>query len=138
MLRRSGRHRLDPLVRSHRGIVWCKIPFLGPHQGIRHQADGFLGHLNSKERLDLLYPNSNSLGKGQILNNPAVRMVIIVASLAEVLHTSPGIVHVTRSLPKDRILVRTTKARKKSKLCKSGNGKSTLLLLLNFWRAYQS
>ena len=137
MLRRSGRHQLDPLVCCHRGIVWCKIQFPGPHREILHQVDGFLGHPSSKERLDLLCLNSNSLGQGQMFNYLVVRMVTTVAIPAEVLRTSPGIAPETRSLPKVRILIKTTKARVKSKLCKSGKEKLISLLLLNFWRAHQ-
>ena len=136
-------------MRNHRGIIWCRTQFPGPHKGILHQADEFLGHPRSKEQLNLLCLSNNNLGhgqiisnnsldQGQILSNPAVRMVIIIVSLAEVLRTLPEIVLVTRSLSKARMLLRTTKARAKSKLCKSGKGRSTLLLLLNFRRAPQS
>jgi len=138
VLRRRGRHQLDPLVRSHRGIVWCRILFLRPHRETLHQADGFLGHPSSKEQPDLLCLNSNSLGQGQIFNSPTVETVITVASLVEALRTLPGIAPEIRSLPKVKILIRIIKARVKSKLCKLNKGKSTLLLLLNFWRAYQS
>ena len=136
MLRR-GRHRQDPLVRSHQGIVWCRIQFPGPHREILHQADGFSGHPNSKEQLDLLCLNSNSLGQGQIFNSPTVETVTTVASLAEVLRTLLGTVPRTRSLPKVKIPIRIIKARVKSKSCMSNKGRSTLLLLLNFRRAHQ-
>ena len=96
---------------NHRGIIWCRTQFPGPHKGIRHQADGFSGHPNSKEQLNLLclgnnnlghgqITNSNSLGKGQIINNPTMRMATIVASLVEVSITLPGLVPKIRSLPK--------------------------------------
>ena len=135
VLRRRGRHQLDPLVRSHQGIVWYIIQFPGPYREILHQANG--PYPSSKERLDLLCLNSNSLGQGQMFNNPTVQIVITVALLVEVLRTSPGIAPETRSLPKVRILIRTTKARVKSKSCKSNKGRSTLLLLRNFRRAHQ-
>ena len=89
MLRRRGRHRLDPLVRSHRGIIWCRIQFPVPHREILHQADGFSGHLNSKEQLDLLCLNSNSLSQGQVFNSPIVQMVTTVAITAEVARNFP-------------------------------------------------
>ena len=137
MLRRRGRHRLHSPVRSHQDIVWCRIQFLGPHREILHQADGFLGHPSNKEQLDLLCLNSNSLGHGRTSNSPTVWMVTTVALLVEVLRTSLGIAPETRSLPKVKILIRTTKARVKSKTCKSGKGRLTLLLLLNFRRVHQ-
>jgi len=137
VLRRRGRHRLDPLVRSHQGIVWCRIQYPGPHREILHQADRFSGHPSNEEWLDLLCLNSNSLGQGQVYNNPTVPITTIIALLVEVLRISPGIALETRSLPKVRILIRTTKARVKSKSCKSNKGRSTLLLLLNFRRAHQ-
>ena len=140
MLRRRGRHQLDPRVRSHRGIVWCRTQFPGPHKGIRHQAYGFSGHPSSKEQSDLLclsnnnlghgqiinnnslgqgqIINSNSLGQGQIINNSTVQMATTVASFAEVFRTSPGLFPEIRSLPKVKIRSRTTRARARSRSCK--------------------
>ena len=146
MLRRRGKHHLDPLVRSHRGIVWCRTQYLEPHKGIRHQADGFSGHPSSKEQLDLLCFNNNNLGQGQIINNnslgqiindPIVRMATTVASFAEVLHTSSGLVPEIRSLPKAKTRSRTTRARARSRLCKCDKERLILLLLQNFQKAHQ-
>ena len=148
MLRRRGRHQLDPRVRSHRGIVWYRTQFPGPHKGIRHQVDGFLGHPSSKEQLDILCLNNNNLGHGQItnsnssgqdqiINNSIVRMATIVASLVELSITLPGLVPKISSLPKVKTRSRTTRARARSRLCKSDKGGLTSLLLQNFQRAHQ-
>ena len=64
-------------------------------------------------------------------------MMIIVASLAEVLCTLLGIVPEIKSLLMVRILIRITRARVKSQPCKSGKERLTPLLLLNFRRAHQ-
>ena len=55
-----------------------------------------------------------------MFNNPAVQIATIVAIPAEVLSTSSGIAPEIRNLPKVKILIRTTKERARSKLCKSG------------------
>ena len=100
-----------------------------------HQANGFLGHPSSKEQLDSQHhSNSNILVQGQMIDRSVARIVTTVVSIAGVPSTLLKIVQNPRNLIRvrtsTRTLTRTIKARSRSKTCK---GRSTLLLLLNFW-----
>ena len=72
-----------------------------------------------------------------MFNNPVVQIATTIAIPAEVLSTLSGIAPEIRNLPKVKIIIRTTKARARSKLCKYGKERLTSLLLLNFQRAHQ-
>ena len=72
-----------------------------------------------------------------MFNNPAVQIATIVAIPTEVLRTSSGIAPETKSLPKVKILIITTKARVNSESCKSGKERLISLLLLNSRKAHK-
>ena len=141
MLRRRGRHRLNPQVRSHRGIVWCRIQLPRPHRRTPHQADGFSGHLNSKEQLDFQYlsnSSSSSLIRGQMLNNSIVGRTTTIFSIAGVPHTLPRIVPNPRNLFRVKTPTRTpTRTKAKSRWCKINKDWSILLPSLNSRRTHQ-
>src|SRR6185312_14956561 len=96
VLRKSGRHQRDPRVPSHRGIAWCKILHQGLHKEMPQWVGLSLGRLSNKEDSDLqCLSNSSSrsnLAQGRIPHSSIVGMVIIDASTAAVLLTSPRIV----------------------------------------------
>ena len=128
---RKRRHRLDPPVCSHRDIVWCQTQLLRPHLEMLHQTNGFLGHPSSKEQLDSQHHSySNILVQGQMIDHSVARIVTTVVSIAGVPSTLLKIVQNPRNLIRVRTSTRTIKSRARSKTCK---GRSTLLLLLNFW-----
>ena len=140
VLRRSERHQRDPQVLSHRGIIWCRT--LHPdHREMPQRAGLFLDRLSSKEDSDLQYlssSSSSSLAKGQMPHNSIMGMVIIDASIAAVLLTSPRIVRGPEGIIQGKTPTKTTtKARARGKWCKSGKGELSSLLLQTFQKEHQ-
>ena len=143
----------DDCITAHRAEKKREAP-TGPSgaQSLRYrlvhnttpQADGFSDHPNSKEQTDsqCLSSSSSSLIRGQMLNSSIVGTIATIVSIAGVLHTLPEIAPSQRNLFRARTPTRTIKARVRSKLCKSGKGRSTLPPLLNsqrmpqLWRVY--
>jgi hypothetical protein len=82
-----------------------------------HLANSFSAHPNSKEGIDLqcLHNNNNSLAQGQMFNKFSREATLIVVSTAGVWITSSETILVLRSLFKGRILIRTIRARERSK-----------------------
>ena len=96
---------------------------------------------SSKEQLDsqCLSNNSssNSLVQGQMINSSIVGTTTTVVSIVGVPHILLEIALNPRNLFRARTPTRTIKARVRSKLCKSGKGRSTLPPLLNSQRTPQ-
>jgi hypothetical protein len=82
-----------------------------------HLVDWFSTHPNSKEGIDLPYLRNsrNSLAQGQIINSFSRGAALIAVSTAEVRITLSRIVLGLGSLIKGRVLIRTTRARARSK-----------------------
>jgi hypothetical protein len=80
-------------------------------------ADWFIGHLNSKERINLLYlgNNHNNLVHGQMFNKFDREAAPITVSIAEARITLSEIVRSTRSLIKGRVPVRMIRTRVRSR-----------------------
>jgi hypothetical protein len=82
-----------------------------------HLAYWFSARPNSKEDIDLpcLCNSHISLAYGQMLNNFNRKAALIAVSIAGVRITSSEIVLNPRSLSRGRILIRTVRARARSK-----------------------
>jgi hypothetical protein len=108
---------LDPRVLSHRGIVWFPTHRSEHRSGMPHLADSSSGRPNSKEGIGLscLRNSRNSLAHGQIINCFSRGVAPIAVSIAVVRTTSSKIIFGPGSLIKGRILIRTTRARERSK-----------------------
>jgi hypothetical protein len=76
-------------------------------------ADWFIGRLNSKERINLLYigNNHNNLVHGQMFKKFDREAAPITVSIAEVRITLSEIVRSPRNLIKGRVPVRITRIR---------------------------
>ena len=126
--KRSERHQQNPRVLSHRDIVWCRTLRPDLHREMPQWAGLSLGRLSSKEDSDLQClssssSNNSSLAQGQMPHNSIVGMVIIDASTAAVLLTSPRIVRSPEGIIQGKTPTKTTtKARARGKWCKSGKG----------------
>ena len=139
VLRRSERHQRDPRVLSRRDIVWCRILHQDLHREMPQWADLFLGRLSNREDSDLQsFSSRSSLAQGQIPHNSIVGMSTIDALIAAVLTILPEIARNPRSLIQGRTSIRITRARAKSKWCKSDRGELTSLLLQSFPKEHQS
>src|SRR6185503_6363603 len=95
--------------------------------------------LSNREDSDLQFFNScNSLAQGQMPHSLIVGTVTIDALIAAVLPILPGIARNPRSLIQGRTTIRTTRARARSKWCKSNRGELISLLLQSFLNEHQS
>src|SRR6185503_12829903 len=137
--RRSERHQQDPLVLSHRGIVWCRILHQELHREMPQWAGLFLGRLSNREDSDLQsFSSRSSLAQGQMPHSSIAGTVTIDVSIAAVLPISPRIARNPRSLIQGRTPTRTIRARARSKWCKSDWGELISLLLQSFPKEHQS
>ena len=128
--RRSESHQQDPRVLSHRGIIWCRILHQELHREMPQRAGLFLGHLSNREDSDLQHFSSrSSLAQGQMPHSSIVGTATIDVSIVAVLPISPRIARNPRSLIQGRTPTRTTRARARSKWCKSDRGELISLLL---------
>jgi len=77
VLRKRGKHPLDPLVLRHRGIAWCKLLPLKFLRRALSKGDGFSGLHCSRV---ILYPLLlGKMAKGRVLHNPFVRPAPTIA-----------------------------------------------------------
>jgi hypothetical protein len=81
-----------------------------------HLVDWFFAHPNSKEEtyLQCLHNSRNSSAQGQMFNNSSRGAALIAVLTAGVRITLSKIVVDPGSLFKDRVLIRTTRARARS------------------------
>ena len=118
---------------SHRGIVWCRILHQRHHREMPQWAGLFLGRLSNREDSNLQsFSSRSSLAQGQMPHSSIVGTVTIDALIAAVLPISPGIARNPRCLIQGRTPIKTTRARARSKWCKSDRGELISLLLQSF------
>jgi hypothetical protein len=116
MLRRRGRHQLDPLVLCHRGIVWCRMLLPKPHRRPLNKGVGSSGPHSSRALHDPLY--LSRLAQGRLLSSQLVRATQIIALIVGVRATLHENAPSLGSQIRGKILISTISTRENDRLFK--------------------
>jgi hypothetical protein len=135
MLKRRGRHQLDPLVVRNRGIVWFRMLLSKLLRRPLKKGVGFSGPHSSRALHDPLC--LSRLAQGQLLSNQLIRATQIVALIVGFLATLHENAPRLRSQIRGKFLIRTIRTRAKDRLFMFSREGSISLHLLIFQKVHQ-
>jgi hypothetical protein len=135
MLRRRGRHQLDPLVLCHRGIIWCRMLLPKLLRRPLNKGVGFAGPHSSTALHDPLC--LSRLAQGRLLSNQLVQTTQIIALIVGVRATLHENAPSLGSQIRGKVLIKTIRTREKDRLFKFNREGSISLHLLIFQKVHQ-
>ena len=135
--RRGRRHHQDPPMPLPRNTGSCRMRYPRLPRGHRSMDGGWLGHHRSREHFAT--PSSSQQALGSTHHRSQLSQARPTgASAAGVRHTSPITAPKQSSRTKARVLASKTRARARSRWCRSGKDVSTTPPSLTFRKELQS
>jgi hypothetical protein len=135
MLRRRGRHHLNPLVLCHRGIVWCRMLTLKLLRRPLNKGVGFSGPHSS-----MPLPDRQCLSRvaqDRLLSSQLIQATQIVALIVGVLPTLHKNSRSLGSQIRGKFLIRTIRTRANDRLFMFSREGSISLHLLILQKVHQ-